>query len=102
MITVKPTGTILFEVILHDAERVEILGDFTDWGRSPIQMERRSDGVWSSALSIAPGVHHFRYRIDGWRWITDFAAHGVSRNEFGDWNSRLCVALAHAERRRAA
>jgi hypothetical protein len=40
--------------------------------------------------TIAPGEYHFRYKVNGAEWFTDFAANGVERNKHG-WNSILIV-----------
>lgn len=89
MITVETTGFIRFEIHLPHAQRVEIVGDFTAWERSPVPMDQSDDGWWEACFAVTPGDHRFRYRIDGSCWLTDFAAHGVSLNEFGEWNSEL-------------
>lgn len=102
MVTVEPSGMVRFEIYLPQASRIEIRGDFTFWHAAPIVMDRQPDGRWTALAPIGPGDHEFRYFVDGWRWITDFAAHGVRRNEFGSWNSGLNVPFSGRDFRRAA
>ena len=105
MITLKPTGTVEFRMYLPRAGRVQILGDFTTWGAAPIEMLHDGDGWWIAEAEILEGDHTFRYLVDGHQWVTDFAAHGVSMNDYGTWNSGLIVpavpAAVEAERRAA-
>lgn len=63
------------------AQRVEIMGDFTDW--TPVQMTRApSAGTWATSLPIASGVHQINVRIDGGAWIVP-AGLTTIRDEFG-------------------
>lgn len=102
MVTIEPSGMVRFEVYLPHASRVEIRGDFTLWHEAPIAMAPQGDGRWMAEIPIRAGDHEFRYFVDGWRWVTDFAAHGVSRNDFGTWNSGLNVPFCASVSRRAA
>lgn len=102
MLTVLPTGEVEFEIILSEAGRVEILGDFTGWEAEPAPMTQGVDGRWTARLRIGPGEHQFKYRIDGGRWLADFAAHGVHQNDFGTWNSGLFIPHSGATASKAA
>jgi hypothetical protein len=48
------------------AERVELMGDFTNW--APVALEREGD-VWRLDAHVAPGPHRVAIRIDGGAWI---------------------------------
>jgi 1,4-alpha-glucan branching enzyme len=91
MLTVLPSGEVKFEIVLSDARSVELLGDFTQWESKPISMTFNGEGKWLVQLRISPGEHLFKYRIDGWHWLADFAAHGVEMNDFDSWNSQLFI-----------
>lgn len=83
-----------FEVYLPHAERVELMGDFTNWDSRPIEMDRgngENAGWWSAECDIAAGDHVFSYLVDGRYWMPDYAASGLHRNEFGRWTSNLTV-----------
>lgn len=51
----------------RDAEASEVLliGDFTQWRRSPIPLHRQEDGVWLAKVALTPGVHYYRFLVDG-------------------------------------
>lgn len=47
---------------------VQLVGDFTQWQERPITMKKSPDGVWTAAVELAPGTHHYRFMVDGeWR-----------------------------------
>jgi predicted carbohydrate-binding protein with CBM48 len=58
--------TRLVRIRAPDAQRVELMGDFTDW--SPIALARVSAGVWELTLPIAAGAHLINIRVDGGPW----------------------------------
>jgi 1,4-alpha-glucan branching enzyme len=84
-------GRQVFRVFLPGARSVQVVGTFTGWRRSPIDMQRDADGWWSATLSLSPGDHDFSYLVDGCAWIADYAASGVKRNGFGGFVSQLHV-----------
>ena len=47
-------------------ERVELMGDFTDW--EPVMMARRGRDLWEALLPIGVGVHQINVRVDGGKW----------------------------------
>jgi hypothetical protein len=47
-------------------ERVELMGDFTDW--SPVEMQRTGEGRWELRLGLKPGLHFVNVRYDGGPW----------------------------------
>ena len=91
MISERTEGVIEFRLFSKDAKRVELLGSFTNWECEPVEMTGLGNGWFSAHLVIEPGEHEFQYRLDGDRWLADFAAHGVRLNDFGLWVSQLCV-----------
>ena len=90
-----------WEFRLYDAlaSAVGIVGDFNDWRPSATPMARRSGGVWQAVLDLEPGTYRFRYLADDGRWLTDWAAFGVIRNAFGEWDSLLHVPARVSSRR---
>ncbi len=49
------------------AERVEIMGSFTDW--EPQLLQRAPDGTWRFRLTLPVGVHRLNVRLDGGDWV---------------------------------
>lgn len=85
---------IRFQIYLPHAERVELMGDFTNWEAQPIEMKRGDgdgSGWWTAECDIPEGDHTFSYLVDGHYWMPDYAASGLHRNEYGRWTSNLTV-----------
>jgi len=60
------TQTFLFTA--PTAMSVQLVGDFTQWQKSPIQMQKGAGGIWRATVELAPGEHHYRFLVDGqWR-----------------------------------
>lgn len=91
MVTVKTPGRVEFQFLAPHVDRVQVVGEFTDWMRQPIEMAPSADGWWRVTTPVPFGEHRFRYLVDGSRWVTDFAAFGVAPNEFGQFDSMLVV-----------
>jgi len=71
------------------AERVEIMGDFTDW--SPVPMEEdRSGGVWRVRLPTGAGLHRANIRRDGGAWRAPPVTR-VVRDEFGTESGEFLI-----------
>jgi 1,4-alpha-glucan branching enzyme len=59
-----------FAITAPGAESVQLMGDFTQWQEHPISMEKNANGVWRTAVELAPGTHHYRFFVDG-KWHDD-------------------------------
>jgi 1,4-alpha-glucan branching enzyme len=92
MVVVESNGLVTFTVYRPGAARVELQGDFTAWGRSPVEMRPQGDGWWTARTAVPPGDHAFCYLADGASWMPDYAAHGVKANGFGGWVSQISIA----------
>jgi len=69
----------------RNAQKVEILGDFSNW--APIPMKRTTKGVYQYTVELEPGQqYHYRYRIDN-AWANDWSADAYLPNGLGDDNS---------------
>jgi 1,4-alpha-glucan branching enzyme len=117
MVTFESDGSLTFRVYLPHAESVELVADFTSWTtrRLALTKERSmkvaggrmaaamaSDGAgekgaeehtgwWTIKVRCPEGDHAFSYLVDNQWWLPDYAAHGVKRNEQGNWTSLLFV-----------
>jgi 1,4-alpha-glucan branching enzyme len=50
------------------AMSVMLVGDFTQWQQKGIPMRKGKDGVWTASVDLTPGMHHYRFIVDGdWR-----------------------------------
>ena len=72
-------GLRTIRVAAPAAHSVELTGDMTRW--RVVAMTRESDGRWSVALRLPPGVYNCNVRIDGGRW-TPPAGLPTSRDDF--------------------
>ena len=64
----KPNTKQTFAIRAPAALSVQLVGDFTHWQKSPIQMHRETGGLWRAGVELAPGTYHYRFLVDGeWR-----------------------------------
>jgi chromosome partitioning protein len=85
-----PEG-VLFSLEAPNAESVAVTGEFVNWSREGVAMEKdTSDGLWKTVLDIDSGEYEYRFIVDG-RWIRDPSNKDYIRNEFGQENSLLIV-----------
>jgi len=75
MTTLLSDGQVEFRFFRPEAVHIRIAGSFSRW-LPVLEMQALSNGWWRALLALPPGVHRFRYEVDG-RWFTDFAASGV-------------------------
>ena len=73
---------------LADAERVECVGDFTEWERVPMQ---RIGDSWRLVWPVEPGAYHFGFFVDG-TWYVPSDAPGRSEDDWGQVQATVIVA----------
>ncbi len=57
-----------FRLVEPNAKRVLLVGDFTEWQKGAIPMNRGENGVWTAAVKLGPGTHSYLFIVDGeWR-----------------------------------
>jgi 1,4-alpha-glucan branching enzyme len=82
---------VIFAVDVPAAKSVRLTGEFTNWSRDGMMMEKDSnDGLWKIAVDLEPGEYEYRYIVDG-VWIKDPRNLDSVLNEFGQENSLLIV-----------
>ena len=85
------SGSVIFAVDAPAAGSVYLTGEFTNWSREGIKIERDGDdGLWKVDVDLDPGEYEYRYIIDG-VWIKDPRNVDSVLNEFGQENSLLIV-----------
>jgi hypothetical protein len=90
MVEVDSTGKTIFRFCHKTQGPVFLSGDFCQWQTDHLPMRRVGEHEWLLMLRLPPGSYEFRYFADG-TWFTDFAAFGVTQNQFKEWNSVLRV-----------
>jgi hypothetical protein len=79
--------TVVFRVPAEaDANTVELVGEFTDW--TPVAMLPVDGGEYMLTVDLDAGAaYRFRYRLDGDRWVNDWAADRYVPNHYGSDDS---------------
>ena len=67
------------------ALRVQLAGDFTHWQKNPVSMRRVENGIWKTKVKLEPGVHYYRFIVDG-EWHDDPECTVRVPKEFGASN----------------
>jgi 1,4-alpha-glucan branching enzyme len=81
----------MFSYRAPTAMSVLLAGEFTHWQKNAIPMKRGKDGVWKASVALDPGVHHYRFIVDG-QWQDDPECELRVPNPYGGLNSVRSVA----------
>jgi 1,4-alpha-glucan branching enzyme len=84
----------LFSLVAPGAKDVRLAGDFTDWDKKALAMDRMKprSRTFAVILDLPPGRYEYKFIVDG-EWRTDPDA-GSAPNEFGGENSVIWVKAA--------
>lgn len=80
---------VQFRLDAGSASQVALAGSFSDW-QPAHTLQETAPGVWTTVLSVAPGVHDYVFIVDGETLVPDPVAPHVD-DGFGGVNSRLTV-----------
>jgi hypothetical protein len=83
-------GTVVFRFEAAAADRVRLAADFTGWDKQPIDLRRREDGVWQTAVELPSGQYSYRFLVDG-QWRDDPRCLDYEPNPFGTFNALITV-----------
>ena len=73
------------------ANNVVLCGEFNDWSRENIVLERDDDS-WRAVVAIEPGrSYRYRYLIDGEHWENAWQADAYLPNPYGSEDSVIVV-----------
>ena len=64
-----PAGGGMHKITIRvrGVERVDVMGDFSDW--SPLMLSRRGRDLWELSVPLSPGMHQINVRVDGGPWM---------------------------------
>jgi hypothetical protein len=81
-----------FIFLAPEASSVAVTGDFVDWkkGGIPLQRDPSGNGMWVGVVRLKPGVHQYVFVVDGTEWRPDPNAPQLS-DGYGQKNSMLLV-----------
>lgn len=86
--SVGTSGSVDFTVRVSGAERVDLLGDFTDWKPVPMRLDA---GAWVTTVVVDPGLYHFGFLVDGEWFLPEAGVEGRVSDEWGRENGTLVV-----------
>jgi eukaryotic-like serine/threonine-protein kinase len=77
---------------LQKPRRIYVAGSFNGWNPSDdyVLRDDDGDGTYSVTVRLGPGVHEYKFVIDG-DWVQDPHAPGLAPDGFGSSNSRIEV-----------
>jgi hypothetical protein len=81
---------IRFSIEAPAAKSVQLVADFTDWEKCPLDLIVSGSGVWSGIVPLEPGVYAYRFIVDG-QWCDDPRATQRIPNPYGSENALLAV-----------
>src|SRR4051794_218119 len=55
---------ITFSYKAPEALCVTLVGDFTQWQRQPIPLNKREDGLWQVTVRLPPGTYAYALLVD--------------------------------------
>ena len=86
----ESSDLLQFVLVAPQAASVSLVGDFNDWdpARSPMQT---AQGVWATAVRLAPGRYRYAFLVNGVEWRADPAAPSAKDDEFGTPSSVVTV-----------
>jgi len=73
------------------ATTVSLAGDFTDWQKRAIPMQKGKDGIWLVTVELMPGKHNYRFIVDG-EWRDDPECALRVPNPYGSQNMVVKIA----------
>jgi 1,4-alpha-glucan branching enzyme len=74
-----------FSLLAPGASSVQLVGDFTDWQKFPIEMYKSTSDVWQVTVKLENGPHYYRFLVDG-EWRDDPGCDVRAPNDFGSQN----------------
>ncbi len=86
----KPVCKVTFSLpkeAVEEAEKVQLVGEFSEWMESPIEMKKQKDGSFKTTVDLETGKDYaFRYVVNGETWTNDWEADeyrgsGISSDE---------------------
>lgn len=82
--------TVHFEIHAPNAQRVELVGTFTEWQTGQIQLAGPdASGHWTTDVALPSGRHEYSFLVNGQQWVADPHAEIRRADGFGRENAVL-------------
>jgi len=75
-----------FELMVPEAQKVALAGDFNSWDENGITMKKDKKGLWKTSVKLQEGRYEYKFIVDS-AWWTDPNNDNKATNSFGDLNS---------------
>ena len=82
--TLKNVG---FTFLAPEAMQVLLAGTFNSWDTQTLLMKKNKEGIWKTAINLAPGCYEYKFFADG-AWVEHISDVETALNPFG---TRNCV-----------
>lgn len=85
-------GRIVLTFLDPKAHRVQVLGSWDGWQMPGLEMEQLEEGVWQAERPLLPNGHyHYKFLVDGRRWLDDPTNPCKAWDGYGGFNSVLVL-----------
>lgn len=85
-----PPGQVTFALVAPRSTGVSLVGDFNDWERDRVRLERVGGNQWRVTLKLPPGRYRYSYVTDEGEWLADPEA-PPALDEFGTPTSVITI-----------
>ena len=83
----KTFKNVEFILLAPEARKVLLAGAFNSWDTHTLLMKKNKEGVWKTAINLAPGCYEYKFLADG-VWVENVSGVETAPNPFG---TRNCV-----------
>ncbi len=74
-----------FTFLAPEAMEVLLTGAFNSWDTQTLLMKKNKEGVWKTAIDLAPGCYEYKFLADG-VWVEHISGVETAPNPFGTRN----------------
>jgi glycosidase len=87
------TFRVFFRFSSHfDTRSVEVVADWNGWKKNALSLkDTDGDLVWDAIAELPSGVYHYKFLVDGTRYVLDPDNPEQEQDSDGNWNSVLQV-----------
>lgn len=86
-------GRLIFTYLNDAAQSVALAGDFNGWNPAQSPFIKQKSGLWQVEMDTPPvGRYHYKFVVDGWRWLEDPSNELKEADRHNGFNSVLNLA----------